>query len=304
MAVKGTRGVTIRMHLVDGTPEGLRVIDRAGWTGLCLAFARADYLEAKGREELGRSGVYVLVGPEENGVRPERVYVGEGDEVRTRLDSHHREKDFWTHAYVLTTKDDSLNKAHVRYLESRLLQLAAKVDSAVRENGTMPPLLRLGEAEESDMENYLETALVLLPLLGVTLFDVVDARPTPPPGTSSQATRDRDGYAVAYFLRAPLTEATGQDDSRGFLVKEGALGRAQTKTMDPGYELKRNRLRIEGVLVGHGEDQLMLTRDYLFDSPSQAASVLSGGSKNGRESWRDSHGRTLKQNQGAEAAAG
>lgn len=290
------------MHLVDGKPEGLRVIDRAGWTGVCLAFARADYLEARGREELGRSGVYVLVGPEEGGARPQRVYVGEGDVVRTRLDSHHRERDFWTHAFVLTTKDDSLNKAHVRYLESRLLELAVEVDAAVRDNGTLPPRLRLGEAEESDMENYLESALVLLPLLGVSVFDVVaapvsatDTSPTPQsPGAAEPAT--------TYYLLAPETEATGQDGARGFLVREGALGRALTKTMNPGYQLLRERLRVEGLLVPHGTEQLRLTRDYLFDSPSQAASVLTGGSKNGRDVWRDAHNRTLKQNQQAEAS--
>jgi hypothetical protein len=291
------------MYLVDGKPEGLRVIDRSGWTGVCLAFSRADYAEAKARPELGRTGVYVLVGPEVDGPRPQRVYVGEGDEVRTRLDSHHRDKDFWTHAYVLTTKDDSLNKAHVRYLESRLLELAATVDAAARENGTMPPRLALGEAEESDMENYLENSLVLLPLLGVTLFDVVDAVGVPPHPTDG-LTGDGElaGGAVTYYLRAPHTEATGQNESRGFLVKEGALGRALTKTMNAGYELKRNRLRIEEILVPHGLEQLRLTRDYLFDSPSQAASVLTGGSKNGRDAWRDSRGRTLKQNQAVEAA--
>lgn len=35
----------------------------------------------------------------------------------------------------------------------------------------------------------------------------------------------------------------------------------------------------------------------MFDSPSSAASVLAGGSKNGRDEWRDSHGRSLKENQ-------
>lgn len=158
------------------------------------------------------------------------------------------------------------------------------------------------------MENYLETALVLLPLLGVTVFDVVAARPTTDvPATADAARSDAtgtapDAHSVAYFLRAPLTDASGQDESRGFLVRQGALGRSETKTMDPGYELKRTRLQIEGVLVPHNADQFILTRDYLFDSPSQAASVLTGGSKNGRRSWQDATGRTLKENQEAEAA--
>jgi Domain of unknown function (DUF4357) len=290
------RGVSIRIYLVDGKPQGLRVVDRAGWTGSCLAFARADYGEARLRDEMRRSGAYVLIGPEENGTRPNRVYVGEGDEVRSRLDSHHREKDFWTHGYVLTAKDDSLNKAHVRYLEARLLHLAAEADAAVRENGTLPPVPRLGEAEEADMEWYLGTALTLLPLVGVTLFDVVKDRPpvVPGPGDSHD---DSSLEGVEYFLRSDKTEATGRDDSRGFAVMVGALGRAETKVMTPSYKEKRNRLILEGVLSPQGDRQLRLTKTYVFDSPSQAASVLSGGSKNGRDAWRDAQGRTLKQNQ-------
>ncbi|MGY1592264.1 GIY-YIG nuclease family protein [Geodermatophilus sp. SYSU D00708] len=288
--------MSIRIYLVDGKPQGLRVVDRAGWTGTCLAFARADYGEARLREEMRRSGAYVLTGPEENGKRPTRVYVGEGDEVRSRLDSHHREKDFWTHGYVLTTKDDSLNKAHVRYLEARLLHLAAEADAAVRENGTLPPVPRLGESEEADLEWYLDTALTLLPLVGVTLFDVVKDRPVPVGGVTD-GNDESPLEGTEYFLRADLTEATGRDDSRGFAVLTGALGRAETKVMTSSYKDKRNRLIMEGVLASHGDRQLRLTKTYVFDSPSQAASVLSGGSKNGRDAWRDAQGRSLKQNQ-------
>jgi hypothetical protein len=96
-----------------------------GWTGSFLAFARADYPSARAREEVSQTGAYVLLGPDPEGRRLQRVYVGEGENIRVRLDAHQKEKDFWTQGYVLTTKDDSLNKAHVRYLEARLLELAA-----------------------------------------------------------------------------------------------------------------------------------------------------------------------------------
>ena len=119
MAVQPTRGVTIRIFLVDGTPQGLRLVERMGWTGSFLTFARADYPSARAREEVSQTGAYVLLGPDPEGRRLQRVYVGEGENIRVRLDAHQKEKDFWTQGYVLTTKDDSLNKAHVRYLEAR-----------------------------------------------------------------------------------------------------------------------------------------------------------------------------------------
>ncbi|WP_442978133.1 DUF4357 domain-containing protein [Saccharothrix sp. 6-C] len=57
------------------------------------------------------------------------------------------------------------------------------------------------------------------------------------------------------------------------------------------------------MLVKHGSDQIRLTRTYVFDSPSSAASVLSGGSKNGRTEWRDAQGRSLRANQEAMTVA-
>jgi hypothetical protein len=294
MANPNPRGVTIRVFLVDGKPQGLRVVDRAGWTGACLAFARADYAEARLRPEVQRTGVYVLVGPDESGQRRERIYIGEGDEVRARIDSHHREKDFWTHGYVLTTKDDSLNKAHVRYLEARLLSIAVEADLAVRDNGTTPPPLPLGESEESDMEWYLQNALTLLPLVGVTLFEIIApvARDTPSGMVVAASTAGK-----SYRLKTQLTDAVGRDDPRGFTVLENSLGRLEEKVMSSGYRALRQQLRTEGVLVPHNTDQLRLIKPYTFDSPSSAASVMSGGSKNGRDEWRDENGKSLKENQ-------
>jgi hypothetical protein len=295
---------------VDGTPQGLRVVERMGWTGSCLAFARSDYAQARSRPEVARAGVYVLVGPDPDGHRTQRVYVGEADEVRTRLDAHQKEKDFWTHGFVLSTKDESLNKAHVRYLESRLLRIARVVDAASLDNGTAPPLPRLSEPEVAEMETYLRDALTLFPLVGVTVFDLVDTEEVPEPRTGGTATdaawTPPSGDVVpttgpvhgpAFFLRTHLTQAEGRDDARGFLVYEGATARAEAKVMIRSYQQIRDRLISEGTLVPHGVGQLRLTKNFVFESPSAAASVLSGGSKNGRISWVDGTGRTLKERQ-------
>ncbi|MGX4738337.1 GIY-YIG nuclease family protein [Kitasatospora griseola] len=287
----GARGVTVRIFLIDGTPQGLRTVDRTGWTGTCLTFARPGYAEARQRPEVKRTGVYVLVGRDENDTP--RLYVGEGDEVRVRLDSHHREKDFWTHGYVLTTKDDSLNKAHVRWLEARLLQIAAEAGTATLDNGTAPQLPYLSEPDQADMEWYLENALTLLPMVGIPHFEILESNSA----ISETAVAVAAPEGPTYFLKTVLTEATGRDDPRGFTVLEGAYGRKEKKAMSRGYEAQRDKLIADGILVEHGTEQLRLTRTHIFDSPSSAASVLSGGSKNGRDNWKDAYGRTLKQNQ-------
>lgn len=296
--------MAIRVFLADGTPQGLRIVERMGWTGLCLAFARADYQSARLRDEIGRTGVYVLVGPDPGGRRGIRVYVGEADAVRTRLDQHHREKDFWTDAYILTTTDNSLNKAQVRYLESRLLELARDAAAATIDNGTAPAPTWLSEPDIAVMDTYLDYSLALLPLLGVNLFEVIDEteESVSIPALADWGVEHEDGGPPApvsmrplLHLRTVLTEAEGRDEARGFVVYEGSKARRQENVMLPGYQQLRHRLIEEGALEPITDEQFRLTKPVVFDSPSAAASVMSGGSKNGRIEWRDARGVTLKE---------
>ncbi len=209
------RGTTIRIFLVDGTPQGLRVADKTGWTGSCLAFSRADYARARQRGELSGTGVYVLIGPDPEQPERQRVYVGEGDEVRTRLDQHQRTKDFWTNGYVLTSKDGSLNKAHIRYLEARLIALAQTAGRVALDNGTAPSYRGLSEAEVADMEGYLDEVVVMLPLLRVDAFDPLQTAPTPSKDSvTATGTAESTGLLKSYSLTAPLTQAEGRDTRR------------------------------------------------------------------------------------------
>jgi hypothetical protein len=90
-----SRGATITLFLLDGTPDGLRVTTKGGWTGQCLDFARSDYVRARQRDETERTGIYIVSGPDPDAASaPTRLYVGEGDNVRARLDMHHKEKEF------------------------------------------------------------------------------------------------------------------------------------------------------------------------------------------------------------------
>ena len=101
------RGVTIKLFLVEGGPDGLWVVEKSNWTGIGLMCPRSSYPEARSREELARPGVYVLVGPSEQTAGHTRIYVGEADALSKRLDQHVKDKGFWTRAVVFTSKDQN-----------------------------------------------------------------------------------------------------------------------------------------------------------------------------------------------------
>ncbi len=96
------------------------------WTGHVLVAPRSKLAEALSRSECTRTGVYLLLGDDPENPNKQRVYVGEGDSVVDRIKSHAKDpsKDFWTHAYIVTSKDANLTKAHARYLESKLVEKA------------------------------------------------------------------------------------------------------------------------------------------------------------------------------------
>ena len=112
-------GFSVRIFVPYGEPEGLRIIEKSNWTGQGVDFPRSLFTNVRGREELKRTGVYVLWEPGEIGQLP-LAYVGEADMLRRRLDNHVKNKDFCTHAVAFLSKDHSLNKAHAKYLETRL----------------------------------------------------------------------------------------------------------------------------------------------------------------------------------------
>jgi hypothetical protein len=282
--VSGVLGTSIRLYLADGRADGFRLVEKSNWTGLGLVSSRSDYSRARKRDEYTRPGVYLLTGPPSGTGIKDQLYIGEADEQRARIDQHLKDKDFWTTVVAFTSKDENLNKAHVRYLEARLVQLATKAGRVKLVNGTAPTLPRLSEPDRADMEAYLREMLVILPILGIVAFEELDTHAPP---------------ADRLHLKGKDAQATGADTAEGFVVFEGSLARSESvPSMHPFLGTHRERLQAEGVLAPHG-NQLRFTRAHLFDSPSTAAGVILGRAANGRIEWKNASGQTLKEMQEA-----
>ncbi len=176
---------TIRIFVPDGDPEGVRVIDRMNWTGLGIIFPREKWLITKQRQEFSRTGVYILSGYKEAEDELPTIYIGEGDAIRDRIDSHYQNKDFWDRAIAFTASNNSLNKAHVKWLEWALVKRAGAAKRSKLENGTEPQESKLSEAERADTEAFLNEILQILPLLGLRAFEIPKPVATPEAGAGS-----------------------------------------------------------------------------------------------------------------------
>ena len=126
---------TIRIFVPEGDPNGLRIIENMNWTGTGAAFPRDKWASALKHGDIKKPGIYILWGYSNSAEDPRpRVYIGEGDNVSDRIDSHLEHKDFWGNAIVFTS--NNLNKAYIRYIESMLITRAKKYKRCVVENGT------------------------------------------------------------------------------------------------------------------------------------------------------------------------
>ena len=119
------------------------------------------------RPESGGSGVYFLTGVDPASGRS-AIYVGEAENIRDRVKTH-LERDFWNQILYFTSKDENLTKAHIRYLEGKLIEQARKAGRSVVVNGQSSGA-RLPESDREDMDIFLEKVSQLLPVLGVELL--------------------------------------------------------------------------------------------------------------------------------------
>jgi hypothetical protein len=273
---------TIKIFLVHGDPKRLRTAEISNWTGKAVAGPRSEFEGVLAREESENSGVYFLTGMDPESGRS-ALYIGEAESIKDRVKSH-LEKDFWNHIVYFVSKDENLTKAHIRYLEGKLIERARSVGRALVTNGQTSGA-RLPESDREDMEVFLEKINQLLPVLGVELLV--------PSSSVSPGTAERE----TFVREIKGLRARGHLVPNGFLILKGSQAVLQDRPSSEKYPLPRNmrqKLKDDGVLVQR-DNHLVFTEDAEFSSPSAAASIVHGGHANGLIAWKSGKGKTLKE---------
>lgn len=270
MSMNEQIGFSLRIFVPSGDPEGLRIIEKSQWAGQGILFPRAIYDSVRQRYELENTGVYILWEIVPEGHLP-RVYVGESDLLKIRLDNHNNEKDFWTHCVAFISKDGHLNKAHIRYLEARLVALAKEARRCEMASATVPKIPTLYPADRADAELYLRDMLLCLPVIGVRFFEK-------PCGLGKNN--------PVLYLSAKGVKAQGYEEPGGFTVLAGSLAVADEANAIPDHISKlRYALQNNGILKDIGTS-FEFGADYTFGSLSAAAGVILGRAASGPREWK------------------
>ena len=288
-----SRGRTLKLYLVDGTPSGV-ITAELGVSSVRAAVATRTALpELIRRDEATGTGIYLLVGPDPDSSGRQLVYVGEGDQVKTRLATHDSDltKEFFTRAVLIVSKDENLTKAHARYLESRVIAAIRDAGRAKLVNGTEPPFRGLPEPEIADMERVLDEIEVLLPVLGFDILRSIGKDFDQAKVITAKMAKSPDLPMVAgdqFEFTEAGTLAKARESSGEFVVLAGSTARRmETPSCPEGAKRRRAQLLADATLVPTDVDGfLRFTADTSFDTPSGAGGVVSGASVNGRTSWR------------------
>ncbi len=270
---------TVKIFLAEGNPTGLRTLELFNWNGRGFIIPRDRIDEALSREELQKQGVYILLGESEEGGQD--LYIGESESIADRLRSHHRSKDFWDTALCFYSKDNNLNKAHVKFLEEMLIQEVIDAGRATIQNSNHSQRTKLSEADEAEILLFAENIKLILSAVGYAFLKK--------PVEYEADSRD------IYVCRGPDADAKGLYTSEGMVVLKGSIARKEVVTSAKERHLKRRpQLISDGALVDTDERSLVFTKDVVFTSPSNAAQNVLARNANGWIEWvRESDNKTL-----------
>lgn len=276
-------GKSIELFLVNGSADSLITAELSNWNGKALKIPRIEVASCS-RDDITQAGVYFLFCKEDDG--GESVYIGEAENVKERLVQHLRdyqsdkEKYYWNTAVIFIGRD--LNKALIRYLENRFVEIArgSKRYVVLTKNTYRNTVMK--ESHIAVMEEFVDNVKILINALGYKVLEpVLQADP-------GGAAEDD----MLFSINTASASARGRETSEGFVLLKGSTVNEKTsiKSLSAGMIKLRDKHFSEGKV-----ENLTTTEDILFSSSSAAADFVLGYSVSGPVTWKAKDGRSLKE---------
>lgn len=277
--------------MIDGTAYGPRLSEIGNWVGKAIYSPRASVNKIIHRPEFENPGIYCLKGDPTDEAFDEKIYIGEAENIKARLKQHLSDpnKDFKELVFFVS-KDELLTKTQIRYLESRLIQLAIEAKTAQIDNGNSPSLPTLHEADISDMEYFLEQIKLILPVMGFNFL--ISSTVTQKDFTENDTKIE---VRETYFIKTRSFDATMTETDQGYIVAKGSEGKKTlSNSCTETYRNMRRKLLETKIMIDNG-DKLVFAEDAIFSSPSAASNMILGRNSNGFTEWVNKDGLSFKE---------
>lgn len=282
-------GKKLIVYMIDGTEYGPRTVEIGNWVGKAIFTPRVSLPKIISRSEFMKPCIYIMKSPSLNTAISERIYIGEGEVAGDRLKQQFNDanKDFEELVFFIS-KDDFLTKAHIKYLESRIIKMAIDAKSADIENICNPTLPALHEAEISDLEYFLDQIKLILPIMGFKFLipAVIDEKLHLMVSQNS---------IINYKIKSNIYKAEMYETDQGYIVTKGSIANLNMAPAVHGtYKDLQKKMISNGILSKSGK-YFVFSEDAVFGSPSAAANIVLGRQTPGPLMWITSEGKTFKE---------
>ena len=275
-------GKSIELFLANGTADSLITAELSNWNGKAIKIPRIEVSECK-RDDIKGAGIYFLFCKEDDD--SDSVYIGEAENIQERLIQHLRdyssekEKYYWNTAVLFVERD--LNKALIRYLENRLVEIARKSKRYIVLTKNTYRNTVMKESQIAAMEEFVDNIKILISSLGYKVLE---------PMLQNDSVSSQDNEML--YLTVGGTEAKAMITTEGFVLISGSSVNEKTtvKSLSAGMVKLRNKYLDAGKVKNW-----KTVEDILFSSSSAAAVFVLGYSVSGPATWKDKNGRTLKE---------
>ena len=270
---------TSQMYIFDGNANGRIMCELSNWNGRVYKISRSEISEFAKRTDSENTGVYFLFGKDDE--NNDTIYIGEAEKMLTRLRQHLKDVNYWNDCITVISKDNLLNKAHVKYLENKFYLMAQESGRAIIVNSTIPTCSSISEYDEAMLEEFMSNTKLLVNTLGYKVFDNLE----------ETSVKQNQNELIFQISAARGAQASGMIVADGFAVLKGStIATTTTPSMFDSMQKLRNKLLTEKII----DENFKFTKDYIFSSPSLAASIVMGRSANGRTEWKTFDHKSIK----------
>jgi len=270
---------TLKIFLFNGKPTGTKIVELSSWIGKAYVIPRKRLSELLKREELESQAVYFLVGDSESGKR--KIYIGEAENFKKRILQHNQKNDFWNMVVCFISKDDNLTKAHIKYLEYRMIRLSQEANRAEIENGNNGVISKLPESDIAEMEEFIENIKIIISTLGFVFLENVSIK--------------NDEQEEIYYVKGRGGNGIIKIVDEGYVLQKGSIiaGEDSPSLRGKGISVMRFQYMQTDKVRKNQDGNFTLLDNIIFSSPSYVASFVIGNSTNGWVVLKNKNGETL-----------
>ncbi len=285
---------TIKLYIMGDKYKNLKSIELSNWSGKAYIGNRKHVGILQEFDDLATLGVYFLISENED-CHQKKIYIGEADEINKRILDHQKKKDWWEEFVVFISKDSNLTKAHVRYLEKKLHDIAIQNKTTIDlDNSNTPPSSKLPISDCDDMDEFSENIIFVLKNLGMIDFTRINEDLKEKKIEIENPVVFELSVSGGKGTKSRIAKLSIEDSN--YILLEGSYIRKEISNgfASHNYVKIRKQLELENYFIQSDDDAfLILNQNVPFTSPSAAGAIARNSSVNGRKEWKLKNGMTL-----------